>query len=250
MASSLLSTLEGVAEASALLAPQEDSALLEFIAAHPITIPLLEKHRALLRSLLNMGVRESRLQLELYAAVQADATSTAVFERLRGVLDEQFFLGGSSMTSIDVRVLSPLFDVLSLAFPPSLIPAKWQPVARWFSTVCATPLVEAALRTSCLATGGGVRVGGQIDLRAEPEHVAKLADASVALNSGHVKAASQRNAEDAAKATEVHPGGSAASATHAATSVAAAKPVVVPAATVTQPASNKTLPLSRYAASR
>lgn len=172
---------------------------------------------------------------------------------LRGILDAQSFLGGHIIGSTDVAVASALYDVLSLAFPPSLIPPEWQPIARWFSSVCRHPAVAAALRAAHLATGGVVREGGQVDLRAEPASVAALADSSVAFNAGYKKAASQRDAEDAAKgaAASGAAGGAASAAaaapaapaagaaSHAATSVAA------PAASATQPASNKTLPEQR-----
>jgi hypothetical protein len=167
---------------------------------------------------------------------------------LRSILDAQSFLGGHILGSTDAAVASALYDVLSLAFPPSLIPQEWQPIARWFSSVCRHPAVAAALRAAHLATGGVVREGGQVDLRAEPASVAALADSSVAFNAGYKKAASQRDAEDAAKgaAATGAAGGAAApaapaagAASHAATSVAA------PVASATQPASNKTLPEQR-----
>lgn len=172
---------------------------------------------------------------------------------IRAILEAQSFLGGHTLSSTDVAVASALFDVLSLAFPPSLIPAEWQPIARWFSSVCCQPVVAAALRAARLATGGVVREGGQVDLRAEPAGVAALADASVAFNAGHKKAASQRDAEDAAKgaaaaggatggaAPAAAAGPAAGAASHAATSVAAP----AAAASATQPASNKTLPEQR-----
>ena len=249
----LLAALEGVEGAAALCAPATDKALLDFVEGHPVggaASAALQQHGPLLRSLLNMGVRESRLQVELYASVSGDANTVLVLEKLRAVLDSQFFLGGAGHTldSTDVAVASALFDVLSLAFPPSLIPAEWQPIARWFSAVCSAPLVAHALRAARLATGGVVRVGGQVDLRAEPAHVASLADASVALNAGHKKAASQRDQEDAAKGP-VASASSGAAAVHAETSVAAAAAVAaapsLPAAPASQPESNKTLPSLR-----
>lgn len=203
------------------------------------------------------------MQLDVYDKLRADVTTVETMTRLAGKLSEAVFLTGTGnrLGVVDVIVAAGLYDLLSLVFPPATVAADapFAAVTRWFATVTAEPTFADVLVRFGKATGGAVRVGGQVDLRAVPAHVAALADASIARNVGHKKAASQRDVEKAAKGDEgaaatvaaaAAGGGGASSAprdepaTPAATSHAVAGAGVprTGTATAAQPAANKTLP--------
>jgi len=151
---SLLAALRDVAGGADLCISVGDQSLVEFVAAHPLGDPVsatLRQHAALLRSLLNMGVRESRLQVELYNAVRADASAKSILDKIRAALETSFFLGGDAIGSTDVAVASTLFDLLSLGLPPSLVPS----VLRRMGLRCALVFFRVRAPGCCCSSARG-----------------------------------------------------------------------------------------------
>lgn len=187
-----------------------------------------------LRATLNAGVRYSQVQQAAYAAVAADTAAQATLQAINGKVGAATpFLGGAAISAADGAALGAVYDLLTLAYP--YIETAYPAVAAWTAAVVSHPAVAAVLAERRLATGGVRRVGGQRDLRASPAAVAALADASVARNAGHKKAATQRDLEDAEREAK-----KAAAATAAAAPPAPAPAAV--AAAASQPEANKTLP--------
>jgi len=131
-------------------------------------------------------------------------------------------------------------------FPASAVAPQFAPLARWFAAVTAQEPVRALLAARGLATGGQVRAGGQVDLRPDPVRVAAMADASIALNAGYKKAASQRDAEKERAGGTVPAAAAAAAATAAPVAAFAGAGAAAGAggvaAAASQPESNKALP--------
>lgn len=190
----------------------------------------------MIRMQLNVGVRFSDQQRSLYATLSADSGVKAIVEMLDARLSSSTFLGGQKGPSaVDFAVAGALYDLFSLGFPASVVSEVYGSslpgavaVSRWFVTVTSLPAFEAA---GLPATGGRVRVGGQIDYRASPLRVAAMADASIEKNSGHKKAESQRDKERAVAEDPAAPA-----------PAPAAPAVAAVTATASQPESNKTFP--------
>jgi hypothetical protein len=201
------------------------------------TAALLASRAAPCRALLNMGVRHTAMQRELYDALAADAAVSASMAALEARLagGAPSLTGAPAICAADLAVfLCPaLHDALVLGYPA--LEAGRPAVAAWVDAVSALPAAAAA----ALPTGGRRRVGGQVDLRASPPTVAALADDAVARNAGHKKAASQRDSEDAKKEGAAAPAPAPAPA--AAPAAAPAGAAAAPAAAA-QPESNKSLP--------
>lgn len=172
-----------------------------------------------IRIMLNVGARHTAPQVA--AAAKAAGLDHIVAKIDAAVGSGSLVSGGSSISALDVAVATTLYDVLALLFPPAVVGSAYPSYAKWFAAVVSSPAVAPVLRKLNLVTGGVVREGGQIDVRASPVVVAALADRSIALNAGHKKAESQRAAEDAAKAKE---GAAAAKSPAAAGAGAAAAP--------------------------
>lgn len=219
--------------------PSELAALVKSPLLGAESLQFLEAKGSTLRQLLNMGVRYSAIQQQAYA-LRSDSNLAKVVSTLAARLKTQTFVDGHRATLADVVLAFELFPVLSVIYPASLVAENDEiaPVARWLATVTSNPsLLATTLEEQNLTVGGSIRIGGQVDKRPNPIRVATLADGSIAKNDGHRKAASQRDAEKAAKES--------APAAHAATSVAVEVAAPAPSGTVataTQPEENKTLP--------
>ena len=197
--------------------------------------------KPLFRAMLNAGVRYSAAQTEAYAALNGDAVSQATLNHLGSKLGGSSpFLGGSAPSALDGAVLGGLYDLLTLGYPA--IQASHPAVAAWTAAVASIPAAASVLANKGLATGGVTRVGGQVDLRADCARVAVLADAGVARNAGHKKAATQKDLEDAKKAATAAPAPAPAPAAAAGDLPAIPAPNPAVTASAAQPASNKTLP--------
>jgi Ala-tRNA(Pro) deacylase len=200
----------------------------------PEAAALIAKEGPLLRALLGAGVRETTSQMAAYELAAKDATLQAVVARIEAVVLASGFLGGAAPGPADAAVAAQLYPVVTLLLPPSL--GAHPAFASWFTATVSTPAFTAALASCRAATGGVKRIGGQVDARASPVIVSAKADEAIARNSGHKKAASQRDAEDAKKEGGAPPAHAPAPVTGLPTAV----PAVAPAAV--QPESNKTLP--------
>lgn len=195
----------------------------------PDAAALIAREGPLLRALLGAGVRETASQVAAYEVAAKDATLQGVVARVEAAVLATGFLGGAAPGPADAAVAAQLYPVVTLLLPPSL--GAHPAFSSWFTATVSTPAFAAALASARAATGGVRRIGGQVDARASPVIVSAKADEAIARNSGHKKAASQRDAEDAKKE-----GGAAAAP------AAAHAPVAAVAPAAAQPESNKTLP--------
>ena len=133
----------------------------------------------------------------MYDKIGRDTTTVDTMTLLASILHTRVFLtgDGNRLGAVDIIVAGGLYDLLTLVFPASTVASDspFAPVSRWFATVVAQPAFEATVRRLGVSTGGFVRVGSQVDLRASPVAVAALADASIAKNASYKKSASQRD---------------------------------------------------------
>jgi Ala-tRNA(Pro) deacylase len=189
---------------------------------------MLSSNGSLLRSLINMGVRQSKFQLELYDALSKDSTAQAFLTKLSSKLSSNTFLLGPKITAADVIVAIFNYDLFTIGFPPSLFQQTplFSILSPWFVNVISYDSIDSVIQARGLSTGGVIRVGGQVDLRASHSKVAILADISVEKNKKLPKA----------KEDKVHE----APAVHSVAEKVAA--VSLTPAAAAQPESNKTFP--------
>ena len=134
---------------------------------------------------------------------RADAFLTSLVSQLDAALPSG---GAASLTgapapqALDRAIARAAYEPLALLFPPAGALAAAHPrYAAWAAATFTDAEFARGSEAAGQATGGCVRVGGQVDIRSSPEDVSRRADASVERNVGQKKGQSQRASEDAAK---------------------------------------------------
>jgi Ala-tRNA(Pro) deacylase len=192
----------------------------------PATLSYLSQHTHILRTLLNLGCLFGPIHGAASEVARGDAFLTQFVSRLDALVPagSASLLGGATPQAGDLAVAAALYEPLALLFPPAgaLASGTYPRYSAWATAAFTTAEFARAQEAAGRATGGCVRVGGQVDVRSSPEAVSRKADASVELNQGQKKAQSQRNAEDAAKEAAGGSGAAAAAAAAAATPAASA----------------------------
>lgn len=188
---------------------------------------------AAIRQLGRMGVRSGHKHDEAMARLMADAEVVKPLAALDGHLVSHTFLVGEQATVADYAVAAQLGD---FAFVLSRDDCAWPSLSRWFRTVARLDEFAAAASMDMLYTS---RIGGQVDQRAVPAHVAAAAEVSMSKNVGAKKGPSQRDIEKAAKKKKPAPAAPSA-AGGAGSSEPESKGPALPGATATekQPESN------------
>ncbi|KAK8790886.1 hypothetical protein WA158_005517 [Blastocystis sp. Blastoise] len=161
--------------------------------------PLFKQHKTIV-SLLGMGIRRSHIQTDLYAAVLEFEKER--FAPLETLLSTQKYFNGETLGASDIAYFSALSHVYMLCMVEEN-QALYPHLSAWYTSIYYLPEAQALYASN--ASVFILRHNVEIDLEPKPEVVAKLADASVALNAGAVKAASQRDLEKAKKTTEETP---------------------------------------------
>ena len=161
--------------AEAATAGPETESLLKLALSRGMSVAsdiALSQNSSTLRQLLNMGVRTSRLQTDVYDKIGNDATTIETLAALSSILSSRMFLshGSKRFGVLDAVVAGGLHELLALVFPPALVTSSLAnslysslfakvdvvPVVRWFQAATSEPLFADLLERLGLSTGGKV----------------------------------------------------------------------------------------------
>jgi Ala-tRNA(Pro) deacylase len=211
-------------------------------ALAPSTATFLASKGELVRTFLNMGLIYCSAITEACAVGQADTALSGIIRDIENAASKGEFLSGSREPGpLDVLAAGAFAEPLTLLAPPASAAGTSPGYGTWANAVFSLDALAVPLAACGLQTGGRTREGGQVDLRPKAERVSVDADMSIARNAGHKKAASQRDAEDAANAAKATPT-AASTAPPPSASAAPSDSSALPSTPRVQPASNKELP--------
>jgi Ala-tRNA(Pro) deacylase len=196
-------------------------------APSPATLAYLAQHAHILRMLLNLGCVFGPQHAAAAEVARADPHLLALVAGIDAAAPAPSLVpGATSPQALDKALAAACYEPLALLFPPAgaLAAGAYPRYAAWAAATFTAPDFARDREAAGQATGGCVRVGGQLDVRSLPERVSRAADASVERNAGQKKAQSQRAGEDAAKEAAAGGGAKAAPAAAAPAAAAAAPP--------------------------
>jgi len=157
--------------------------------------------------LLNVGSLFGPLQTEAALVAGSDPYITGRLSLIDSLVSSNVgnlsvVSGYKTLQNVDFVLAGEDENLLALVAPSAgSLAARYPNYARWASAVMGNAKYGQATLEAGVALGGSLRIGGQIDIRADPVWVSTRADISVERNAGQKKKDSQRAAEDAAKAS-------------------------------------------------